>query len=174
MDQRILASIGVLVPLVLIVSVASPRLSGQVQPAASKKASPSKKYVPARTPSGVIPNVQGTFTNKNINGVPFERPAELGTRNVLTEKELADRNAQTRRDENGGLRPLADGDTGGGPSHWADTGRATLPNIASLIVQPENGRIPPLTPEGQKAAEELARAGRRGSFGNGPFDGPEI
>ena len=171
MHKRWLASFGVLVAVIVALSFAVP-LAGQAQPAAAKKTAASKSWVPPRTPWG-DPDVQGTFTNKNVNGVPFERPAEFGDRQFLTDKELAERDERARRDENGPLRSLADGDTGGGPSHWSDAGRSKMPNLASLIVQPENGRIPPLTPEGQKAADEQAREGRRGSFGNGPFNGPE-
>ena len=171
MHKRWLASLGVLVTVIVVLSFAVP-LAGQAQPAAAKNTVASKSWVPPRTPWG-DPDVQGTFTNKNVNGVPFERPADFGDRQFLTDKELAERDERARRDENGPLRALADGDTGGGPSHWSDAGRSKMPNLASLIVQPENGRIPPLTPEGQKAADELAREGRRGSFGNGPFNGPE-
>jgi len=171
MHTRSLASLSALVAVLAVLALTSTPLAGQA-PAAGKKAAASKNWTPPRTPWG-DPDVQGTFTNKDVNGVPFERPVELGTRQELTPEELAARDRQTRRDENGPLRTLADGDTGGGPSHWADTGRSKLPNLASLIVQPENGRIPPLTPQGQKVADEQARAGRRGSFGNGPFDGPE-
>src|SRR5882672_1978939 len=39
----------------------------------------------------------------------------------------------------------------------------------SLIVEPANGRTPPLTPEAQA---KQARA-PRGTYGNGPLDGPE-
>ncbi|PWT81216.1 MAG: hypothetical protein C5B57_10955 [Blastocatellia bacterium] len=171
MQQRFLTSLGAVVVVLAVLILASTPVAGQAS-STSKNTTATKAWVPPRTSWG-DPDIQGVFTNKNVNGVPFERPVELGDRNVLTDEELAARDTRTRRDENGPLRELADGETGGGPSHWADTGRAKLPNIASLIVQPENGRIPPLTPEGQRVADEQARLGRRGSFGNGPFNGPE-
>ena len=117
MHKRWLASFGVLVAVIVVLSFAVP-LAGQAQTAAAKTAG-SKSWVPPRTPWG-DPDVQGTFTNKNVNGVPFERPAEFGDRQFLTDKELAERDERARRDENGPLRALADGDTGGGPSHWSD------------------------------------------------------
>ena len=172
MSTRSLASLVTLVVVIVVLSLASAPLAGQAPAAAAKKSAASKSWTPPRTPWG-DPDVQGIFTNKSVNGVPFERPSQFGTRFELTPEELAERARQVQRDENGPPRALADGDTGGGPGHWSDAGRSTLPNIASLIVQPENGRMPPLTPQGQKAADEQARAGRRGSFGNGPFDGPE-
>jgi len=171
MNMRSLTSLGTLLAAAIVLSWSVASLAGQ-SPADSKKAAPSKAWTPPRTPWG-DPDVQGIFTNKSVNGVPFERPVEFGTRSVLTAEELDARNRQNQRDEGGPLRLLADGDTGGGPSHWSDAGRSKQPNIASLVVQPENGRIPPLTPQGRKVADEVARAGRRGSFGNGPWDGPE-
>src|SRR5439155_7147230 len=152
MHTRSLASLSALVAVLVVLALTSTPLAGQA-PAGGKKAAASKNWTPQRTPWG-DPDVQGTFTNKDVNGVPFERPVELGTRQELTPEELAARDRQTRRDENGPLRTLADGDTGGGPSHWADTGRSKLPNLASLILQPENGRLAPLTPQVHKVADE--------------------
>jgi hypothetical protein len=172
MRTRPLASLVALVAVIVGLSLAPAPLAGQAQTAAARASAAAKSWTPPRTPWG-DPDVQGIFTNKSVNGVPFERPLQFGSRFELTPEELADRARQVQRDENAPPRALSGADTGGGPGHWADTGRSQLPNLASLIVQPENGRIPPLTPQGQQAADEQARAGRRGSFGNGPFDGPE-
>ena len=49
-----------------------------------------------RTPWG-DPDIQGIFTTDDELGVPFERPEQFAGRDVVTEKEFADREAQARR-----------------------------------------------------------------------------
>ena len=54
---------------------------------------------PQRTPWG-DPDLQGEWTSEGEFGVPFERPAEFGTRDFLTDEEYAQatrRRAATRR-----------------------------------------------------------------------------
>ena len=75
-------------------------------------------------------------------GVPFERPAELGTRTELTAEEFAARQKQTaQRFEADAEEPVlngsAAGDGTGPPSHWLE-GEKGLEE-ASLIVEPANG-----------------------------------
>ena len=80
------------------------------------------------------PDLQGMWSSSALVTVPFERPKELGTRAVLTEDELTARNiaAATR------ARPKTNPPTGWGESRPA-------PAQASLVIDPENGRLPPLT-----------------------------
>ena len=49
-----------------------------------------------RTPWG-DPDIQGLFTTDDELGVPFERPAAMGTRETVTDAEFADREAQAAR-----------------------------------------------------------------------------
>src|SRR6185295_4716623 len=42
------------------------------------------------------PDLEGTWTSQPELGVPFERPAEFGTRERLTDEEFAQRDAQAR------------------------------------------------------------------------------
>src|SRR5256885_15138782 len=42
------------------------------------------------------PDLQGTWTSQAELGVPFERPAAFGTRQLLTDDEFAQREAQAR------------------------------------------------------------------------------
>ena len=51
------------------------------------------------------------------------------------------------------------------PPHWLE--RGTPQYIASLIVDPPDGRMPPQTPEAQQRS---ARAARSGAAGRGPAD----
>jgi len=59
------------------------------------------------------------------------------------------------------------GDGTGPPSHWGERGRPQ--RQSSLIVEPANGRTPPMTPDGEK---RMADRARRSSTGEGPFNAP--
>ena len=86
-------------------------------------------------------------------GHAYERPAELGQRNVLTDQEFAQR--QTASDRQAALdaeqvvvqRPRANAGTGP-PSHWGERGKPS--RQASLVVDPPDGRLPPMTEEGKQ------------------------
>ena len=140
--------------------------------------SPAGKNV-ARTPWG-DPDIQGTWTSEPELGVPFERPAEFGDRQTLTDQEFTARQAQARKQlevDNAEFDvDTADtsnaGETGSAtspPPHWLE--RGTPSRRTSMVIDPPNGRIPPLTAEAQ--ARNKQRRVVRGSFGNGPFNGPE-
>jgi hypothetical protein len=86
-------------------------------------------------------------------GVPFERPAELAGRTELSNEEFV------KREEQAKLQAVADteefvstaarrGDGTGPPSHWLEWGKPS--RQASLVVEPADGKLPPMTPEGQR------------------------
>jgi hypothetical protein len=119
------------------------------------------------------PDLSGTWTTDDSIGVPIERPVQFGDKANLSDEEFADR---LRRDEAARLASLeefvapaaAAGGAVGPPGHWGERG-AKPTRQTSFVVDPPDGRIPPLTPEAQRRA-----AGRdTGSFGAGPFNGPE-
>src|SRR6185295_8560322 len=56
----------------------------------------AKTWTPPLTPWG-DPDIQGTFTTDDELGVPFERPAQMGTRTEVTDAEFADRQTQATR-----------------------------------------------------------------------------
>ena len=95
-----------------------------------------------RTPWG-DPDLQGMWLSTALAGVPFERPAELGTRAVLTAEELAARNAAAAAR----VRPRLVPAPGFGE-------RRPAPPLASLIVDPADGRLPPMTDDGARRAAE--------------------
>jgi hypothetical protein len=88
--------------------------------------------------------------------IPLERPTAMGDKTSLTEEDVAaleEAAAQSRID-----RPPRPGDTGTYNQFWFDRGtRVNESKRSSLIVDPPEGRIPPLTPEMQKREEERAR-----------------
>jgi len=94
----------------------------------------SKPWTPPRTPWG-DPDLQGLWPSTDMQGTPYERPPELAGRTELTDKEYADRlaaaQAQVRR--------------GGWGERQANPSRQ-----ASLVVEPADGKLPPLTPEGER------------------------
>jgi hypothetical protein len=118
-----------------------------------------------KTPWG-HPDIHGLWPSTEWKGVPLQRSEELGTRNVLTEDEFAARERQAAAEaasdaEEYAAPQTADFKPGGNPpDYWQDRGKPKLQ--ASLIVLPENGRLPPLTPaaEARIAAQQAARRTR--------------
>ena len=131
-------------------------------------------WVTPRTPWG-DPDIQGVFTNKYEQGTPFERPAEFEGRRIedITGEELA-KIVTDRQRVSIERAPFAGGDPEGrlgGPLHWGDRFEITKGSRPWFVIDPPEGKIPPLTAEAQA---RQGQAGRRGSsFGNGPFNGPE-
>jgi hypothetical protein len=108
---------------------------------------------PARTPWG-HPDLQGTW-NFNTN-TPLERAPEMGTRRLLTDAELAAREEAAKR----ALvdTPPRDGDPGTYNRFWTDQPRAD--RRTSMIVDPPDGRLPPLTAAAQTYQAELKESRR--------------
>ena len=111
-----------------------------------------------RTPWG-DPDLQGVWANDVVT--PLERPAELGERLELTDEELAEVAAanERRRLDDGGPRPGDPILLQGYNQFWMpdrDVSRQT-----SLVVDPPDGRVPPLTPAGARR-EALALESSQG------------
>ena len=122
---------------------------------------------PPRTPWG-HPDLQGVWDYRTIT--PLERPEELGDRAFLTEEEAAELELEAvsrveRLAEPSVIRtePLpAGGSVGSYNDFWFDRGVNIVESRrTSLIVDPPNGRIPALTPEGQRRVGERAAARAR-------------
>jgi hypothetical protein len=123
-------------------------------PAASKTApAANKHWTPPKTPWG-DPDLQGQWPA--TANIPMQRPANLGERAELTDAELAQREIQARKQSEDDSEEFATPTTDltiNPPSYWVEHGK---PNRqASLIVDPPNGRTPPLTPAGQAAVKAL-------------------
>lgn len=130
-------------------------------------AAPAAKWTAPRTPDGQ-PDLQGIWDYRTAT--PLERPKELGDRAFLTDEEIADFERRAAEREDG--RPPEDGraDPSVHPPWWLDYGKRVVgTKRSSLIVDPADGRIPPITDEARKRAAAL-RASRTG---RGPADGPE-
>ena len=132
---------------------------------------PAPGFVQAKTPWG-DPDLQGFWPGVEMVGVPLQRPARFGTRNVLTDDEFAQR-AKDIEDEEESLVAEIDVFTAeinpncaircptSPQPHWQETGKPS--RQASLIVDPPDGRQPPLSEEGQKrqAAQQAMQRARR-------------
>jgi hypothetical protein len=108
-----------------------------------------------RTPWGQ-PDLQGVWDFRSIT--PLQRPEELANKEFLTQSEAAklEREAVERNrvlDEQPAERTTVGGDVGAYNNFWMDRGTTTVgTKRTSLIIDPPNGRIPPMTPEADKRA----------------------
>jgi hypothetical protein len=100
------------------------------------------------------PDLQGFWTNDTVT--PLERPAEFGDKAVVTAEEAA-AYAKKRLDQ---FLAQPKDDIHYDDAIWQAenyTKQTTL--RTSLIVDPPNGRLPPLTPAGEARAAERAKRG---------------
>jgi hypothetical protein len=155
---------------IVVVAILTAVLSTSAPDAQQKGAS-----VP-RTPWG-DPDLQGTWTSEAELSVPFERPSQYGDRQMLTDQEFAARLSQTEKqlqsDNSEFDLETADRSNAGAvgsatspPPHWLERGKTS--RRTSIVIDPPNGRIPPLVPEAQKRNQ-----GARGTFGATTFNGPQ-
>jgi hypothetical protein len=162
MRLRAMAALGLLAPVWL--------LGQQSLPVAAKAAastSTAKNWTPPRTADGQ-PDLEGVWTNSTLT--PLERPPELAGKEILTAQESADyvkrllqQVSSDRRD--GG----ATVDVGRSYNEfWRDRGNDLVADRrTSLISDPPDGRVPPLTPEALKRAD-ATRAYMRDHATDGP------
>ena len=119
---------------------------------------------PALTPWGE-PDLRGVWDNAST-ATPWERPAALAGKTSLTDEEVAERqqaeNALVAERESGkdftevGRPTLADSPIAGNEynSVWYSEGRPrNIINRTSLVVEPDDGRIPVMTERAQRMAK---------------------
>ena len=124
---------------------------------AQAPAAPSS-HQPSKTPWG-DPDLQGIWPSTDMVGVPFERPKQFGNRLFLTDAEFKTRQDAAAKQsaldvlefdlEKPPDEVVALGDVGGvtsPPPHWLERGEPS--RQSSLIVEPINGQMPAMTPEG--------------------------
>jgi hypothetical protein len=163
--------LAVMVPLAIAVAVAgaSIRLNAQAAANPATKAAPAKAFTPSKTPWG-DPDLSGIYTNKDENGIPFERPGQFDGKKLedIDDSEFAEIVKQRNQQAEARAAGIGGADTGAGPIHWYEYYDAKN-SRAWLVTDPADGRVPPTVPEAQKraAARAAARAGR------GPADSYE-
>jgi catechol 2,3-dioxygenase-like lactoylglutathione lyase family enzyme len=127
---------------------------------------PREPYVTPKTPWGE-PDFQGVWTGNGAQGIPLERPANVAGAELTAEQ------AEARR-ERGTL-----GSIWGYEREWRDTTlgfvKTAVSTQVAMVVDPADGRIPPLTLEGQKRAEAARqqRSSEEGSDMSRLPQGPE-
>ena len=117
-----------------------------------------------RTPWGE-PDLQGIWDSKLIT--PLERPAKYADREFLTDEEVAAIERGAKETPVGKGRDVraargSEADVEGAYNNIFSTGQGTkyiATKRTSLIIDPPNGKLPPITPEGEKL--RAARAGNR-------------
>ena len=169
MKNRILSSFVAALPAIAALSLIAVPLTAQTpRPAAPRAAAPAaatatKAWTAPRTPWG-DPDLQGIYTSDDYIGLGLNRQAQYGTRLYFTDEEMKARDAtiQTRAQQD--LQEFANPNanvTQGPPGHWGERARRS-PRQTSLIVEPEDGQTPALTPEGrarQAATSNIQGAG---------------
>ena len=130
---------------------------------------------PPRTREG-RPDLQGVWSYATLT--PLERPAEFAGKAFLTAAEAADFERKTldvqNRDRRDGDGPAAAVLTAARISTARTTRRggntaprSSAPRRTSLVIDPPDGRIPPVTAEGLRSAED-----KRGLWtANGEYEG---
>ena len=121
------------------------------------------KYTPAKTAWG-DPDLQGTYTDKDENGIPMEKPTEFQGKSLsdVDDSELADIVRERQQRAQASAAGIGGADTGAGPVHWYEHYDAKN-SRAWLVSDPPDGRIPALTPAAQQRA--AARAAARSTRG---------
>jgi hypothetical protein len=122
-------------------------------------------YVVPKTPWG-DPDLNGVWPDIDMVRVPVQRAPQYGNRLFMSADEHA---ALEKREQDQIVRMANDGAGGatGAPGWWVEWGKSQLQT--SLLIDPPDGRLPPLTPEGQ---DRTARA-PRGTLGGAALNGPE-
>jgi hypothetical protein len=166
MGSRSFASMRIVGILVAVVVLSSVSVTAQAPTPVRKPGQPAKTYTAPRTPDGQ-PDLQGYWSNTSYT--PLQRPNNV-TKQFFT-KEEAEENlrraaaAESEQTEPGTIPDVHYDFTQFGLDRSQSA--LALDLRTSLIVDPPDGKLPPLSAEGQRRAAERAEA--RKKMG-GPFD----
>ena len=166
MGSRSFASMRIVGILVALVVLSSQFVTAQAPTTVRKTAQPTKTYTAPRTPDGQ-PDLQGYWSNTSYT--PLQRPNNVNKQ--FFTKEEAEENlrraaaAESEQTEPGTIPDVHYDFTQFGLDRSQSA--LALDLRTSLIVDPPDGKLPPLSPEGQRRAAERAEA--RKKMG-GPFD----
>ena len=155
--------------LVVVGSIASGLVLAQSATPTAPSRKPAKPWTAPRTPDGQ-PDLQGFWSNTTF--VPLERPKGV-TKEFYTPEEAAEMVKRAAAAESEQTEPGTVADVHYDFTQFGlDRSQSALaPNLrTSLIVDPPDGRMPPLSAEGQKRAAERAETIKRRG---GPTDAAE-
>jgi len=137
------------------VLAASFTLTAQTRPAGPK--TPKASYTPPKTPWG-DPDLQGNWPAQF--NIPMQRAGNLKDKEVLSDEEFAQAETQAQQQSANVQKQYANQITINPPLYWSEGGRRT--KQTSVVVDPPDGKVPPLTPQAQKII-----ASERGGLGPG-------
>jgi hypothetical protein len=157
MNRYVNALSGALLAGSAAVLLSTAPVAGQARPAErATPAAQAKSYKAPRTPWG-HPDLSGVYTNSDESGIPFEKPTEFIGRRIedITEAELQKLNSDRReatlgRATDDEVRPVDR------LVFWENLKAQN--SRAWLVVDPPDGRVPPLTPEAQRRIAAAAAA----------------
>ena len=135
--------------------------------------SAASSWTAPKTPWG-DPDLQGNYTNKYETSTPFERPKEFEGRRMedISARELAAAVARRQEDTLARAKFFGGDPAGliGNSAEFRDIYEIAKGSRPWFVIDPEDGKIPPILPE---ARTRIANAPRTGSFGSGPFNSHE-
>jgi hypothetical protein len=159
MSYRFITSLGVAaLTVAIVVALLAPLPAAAQAPkaaAAAPKAAAAKTWTVSRTPDGQ-PDLQGYWTNNSYT--PLERPNGV-TKEIYTKEEAVEAAKKAAEREAAQTEPGTVADVHYDFTQFGlDRSQTRLTNNlrTSIIVEPANGKMPPVTPEGQKRAAERA------------------
>ena len=121
----------------------------------------SKSYRPARTAWG-DPDLRGMWPTDSVGGLPLQRPEGMGGRVFLSQDELKARDHLMDQWRHAAADEIKSNHLGSG--NWVEmTGAGQR---TSMLIAPADGRLPALTPEG----ERIMKVGRSSWVPGQSFD----
>jgi hypothetical protein len=157
MSNRYLVLLGAVVFAGSLALPGTAHLDAQAAGAGAPRSAVAIDYSPPHTPWG-HPDLQGTYTTTDENGVPMERPDQFPAQGTLSDAEfqkIIDERLERARAFAG---RIGGAQTGAGPPHWYEHLEAQNSQLW-LISDPPDGKLPPMTPDGERRFE-AARAAR--------------
>lgn len=153
MRDRVLTCLGVTA---VVIAMLMPVIARQAPSSAPPTTNAAENWTMPRTPDG-YPDLQGVYQSATYT--PLERPAQFAGREFLTEEEAV-KLFKTAAETDYAYEPGVHYDRNEyGLSTWQQIGARPFLRT-SLIFDPPDGRLPPLTPEAQ---ERLAKRVPRGA-----------
>jgi hypothetical protein len=178
MRRQYLVPASVFAGIVALLSVAAISMSGQTPPpapkaaapkqTATKSASPAKGGAVPRTPWG-DPDLQGTWFV--LANVPLERSAANAGKEFLSDEEVAAADKQKEVDPGRNARSANGNQDVSGAYNAVFNSVLKTGKRTSMIIDPPDGKIPPLVP-GAQGAGRVGIGGPGGGRG-GQNDNPE-
>lgn len=114
------------------------------------KGGSAQAWTPKKTAWG-DPDLQGVWPLDELGRTPLQRPEQYGARLNLTDEEYKKALASAQQQALGAEREEKANKLGAG--HWFEYGMPL--RQTSLIVEPANGRLPPLTEKGKQLAATM-------------------